>query len=70
MWMIGGGYYCSRYYFCVPDQIAVFVAEYYYEESTMEILQLGTEGIRRQVFPDCADFNLRGCAEGISGKRI
>lgn len=36
--------------FAFRDQIVVFVSEYYYEESTMEVLQFGTEGLGRRFF--------------------
>ena len=50
MWMIGGDIIAAGIIFAFRDQIAVFVAEYYYEESTMEILQLGTEGLGGRFF--------------------
>lgn len=36
--------------FVFRDQVVVFVSEYYYEESTMEILQFGTEGFGGRFF--------------------
>ena len=36
--------------FAFRDQIVVFVSRYYYEESTMELLQFGTEGIGGRFF--------------------
>lgn len=36
--------------FAFRDQIVVFISEYYYEESTMEILQFGTEGLGGRFF--------------------
>ena len=36
--------------FIFRDRIAVFVSEYYYEESTMEILNFGTEGLGGRFF--------------------
>lgn len=45
MWMVGIYIAAAGVIFAFRDQIAIFVSEYYYEESSMEILQFGTEGL-------------------------
>lgn len=50
MWMIGGYIAAAGIIFAFRDQIVVFISEYYYEESTMEILNFGTEGLGGRFF--------------------
>lgn len=48
--MIGLYIIAAGVIFAFRDEIVVFVSEYYYEESTMEILQFGTEGLGGRFF--------------------
>lgn len=50
MWMLGGYIAAAGIIFAFRDQIVVFISEYYYEESTMEVLQFGTEGLGGRFF--------------------
>lgn len=50
MWMIGVYTIAAGIIFLFRDRIVVFISEYYYEESTMEILHFGTEGLGGRFF--------------------
>lgn len=49
-WTIGLYVLAATLIFAFRDRIVVFVTEYYYEESTMEILQFGSDGLGIRFF--------------------